>query len=74
MIMLNDSLFISLSQFSYYLKKLFKSVSVRKSNLKLCAVTSKKDSYQTQKIQISVTESSTSTCTTTKTLAPRFLE
>ena len=38
-VMLNDRLFFSLSQ---YLKKLFKSVSVKKSNLKFYTVASSK--------------------------------
>ena len=40
-----------------FLKKLFKSVSLRRSNLKFCAVTSTKDTQQIPKSQISVTES-----------------
>ena len=54
-IMLNDNLFISLS---HYLKKLFKSVSVRKCNLKFCTVASTKDSHLTPKNQISVAATS----------------
>ena len=36
--------------------KLFKSVSVRKSNLKIFTITSTKDSHQIPKYQISVAE------------------
>ena len=54
-IMLNDNLFISLS---HYLKKLFKSVSVRKCNLKFCTVASTKDSHLTPKNHISVAATS----------------
>ena len=52
-IMLNDSLF-HCSNSSQYLRKLFKSVSVRKSNLKFCTVTSTKNSHYIPKNQISV--------------------
>ena len=53
-IIFNSSLFISLSQ---YLKKLFKSVSLRKSTITFCTVTSTKDTNQTTKNQISLAES-----------------
>ena len=52
-IMLNDSLF-HCSNSSQYLRKLFKSVSVRKSNLKFCTVTSTKNLHYIPKNQISV--------------------
>ena len=42
---------------SQYFKKLYESVSMRKSNLKFGTVTSTKDTYQIPKNQISVAES-----------------
>ena len=54
--MFNDSLFISLSQ---YLKKLYKTVSTGKSNLKFGTVISTKDTHQIPKNQISVAETLT---------------
>ena len=41
---------------SQYFKKFYKSVSIRKSNLKFCTVTSTKDLHQIPKNQISVAE------------------
>ena len=52
-IMFNESLFITLSQFVAIPYR----VSIRKSNLKFCAVTSAKGTHQIPKNQISVTES-----------------
>ena len=42
---------------SQYFKKLYMSVSIRKSNLKFCAVTCTTDTHQTPKNNISVAES-----------------
>ena len=42
---------------SQYFKKLYKLVSIRKSNLKFGTVTSTKDSHQIPRNQISVAES-----------------
>ena len=58
--MFNERLFISFSQFVVILKKLFKSGSIRRSNLKFSTVTFSKDTHQIPKNQISVTESSIS--------------
>ena len=53
------------------MKKLFKSVSVRKSNLKFCTVTFTKDSHQMTKNQISVAE--TLKIVGAKSVSPRTL-
>ena len=54
-IIFDDSLFTSLRRsFLQYLKTLFKSVSIKKSNLKFYKVGSTKDTYQIPKHQISV--------------------
>ena len=49
--MLNDKLFIFCRNLSQFLKKFFKSVSVKKSNLKFCTVASNKYSPQIPKIR-----------------------
>ena len=54
--MFNEGLFISLSQFSQYLKNHFKSVFTRKSSLKFLRVTSTKESHQIPNNHISVAE------------------
>ena len=53
----NKSLFISLSQFVVILKMFYKSVSIRKSNVKVGTVTFTKNTHQRPKEKKSVTES-----------------
>ena len=53
----NKSFFISLSQFVVILKIFYKSVSIRKSNVKVGTVTFTKNTHQIPKEKKSVTES-----------------
>ena len=53
----NKSFFISLSQFVVILKIFYKSVSIRKSNVKVGTVTFTKNTHQIPKKKKSVTES-----------------
>ena len=55
-IMINGSFLFHCYKLLQYLKKLYEPVSVRKSNLKFCTVTSTKDSQQIPKNKISVLE------------------